>query len=135
LGRRKSMLRMLIQISLVLAIGVLWYGTTAMAFTVRLAPVANAAVSSTIPRAEESDLPTPQFFRIAIGRDGITFGVLRQIPRSPEPAIRFQGVRVSQPEHVPEARHARRLAVTPRLRGAELLLLRGAQMVAERQGE
>ena len=111
----------------------LWFGGTAMAFTLRLGPVSDVDASSAAPVIGETDLPTPQFFRMAIGQGGLTLGVERPSDKYalPEPEIRFEKASAS-PANDHQFQQANNPFRASRLSGVELLLLRKTQMTADR---
>ena len=126
------MYRSTVSITLVTLGMILWLSANVMAFTLRLGPVTQA--EPTVPGTESSDLPTPQLFRLAVGQDGVTLGATHPSEGfgSPDPGIRFRDQSVPQPTQKPVAQQASRPSTISRLSGAELLLLRKTQVVAER---
>ena len=129
------MYRMMIRIMILLNIITLWLGGEAMAFTLRLGSVPGFDVSSALPAPEETDLPTPQLFRVAIGTGGVTLGATHPSEgySTSLPEVRFQKERQAQSATGQESQHVSSASPTPRLSGAELLLLRRVNTVANRQ--
>ncbi len=132
---RALMYRLTVSTMLITLSMLLWLSAHAMAFTLRLGPVADA--DATVPGSESSDLPTPQLFRIKVGQDGVTLGTTHPSEGfgSPKPEIGIREVAVPQPTLKPEARQNSHPPTTYRLSGVELLLLRDTQVVVDRQAE
>jgi hypothetical protein len=129
------MYRMTIQIMILLTIIALWLGGGAMAFTLRFGSVPGSDLSSAMPATEDTDLPTPQFFRVAIGPDGVTLGATHPSEgyNTSLPEVRFREEYQAQSANGQESQHVSSVSPDPRLSGAELLLLRRVHTVADRQ--
>jgi len=124
-----------VRMALVYIITAVWLSGSAMAFTLRLGAVPRSHASSTFPSVEESDLPTPQLFRVAIDTHGVTLDAPHPSEgyTSSQPEIRYQEVQASSPADAPASQHVSIPATQPRLSGAELLVLRHTQVVADGQ--
>jgi hypothetical protein len=122
-------MRRLLQITALCALIVLWSGRSGYAFTLQLGPVPPAV--ETTPSVTATDLPTPQLFRVALDGRGITLGVVPPAVGFQTPRIELyrQDVPVSPPLEPSVVQEAQRQD-SPRLRGAEVMLLRQTEMVA-----
>ena len=130
------MYRPVFTIFLLVVLSLFWcFIRPAIAFTFRLGPVAE--VDTTVPGTEASAPPTPQLFRIAIGQEGVIFGVTPPSEGfgTPEPEISLPEIVAPQSAQVSDGQAADRQLRPHRLSGVELLLLRDTQVVAEHAGE
>lgn len=132
------MSRSFIAIMLIACSTMLLGSRQAMAFTLRFGPVAGA--TPTVPGSEDSDVPTPQLFRVAVNPSGIRLGTLSP-PDSygtSEPALQVQTppiVPITETT-APQQQASQQVEQSPtayRLNGAELLLLRKTSVVADRR--
>ena len=107
----------------------------AMAFAFRLGPIDQ--VDTAMPGAAASDPPTPQLFRMAIGQEGVTLGVIHPYEgfRGSKPEISLPAIAVPQPDQAFERQATDPQTPLHRLSGVELLLLRDTQVVAGQPGE
>lgn len=128
------MYRATIQLLIAMTIAVFWLGGHANAFTLRLGTVSGPEASSGILEVGRNDLPSPQLFRMALSRNGMTLGVVPPSTgyQAPQTEIHYQDVRASQAPVPRAAEQLSALSTTPRLRGTELLLLRQTEVVADR---
>lgn len=123
------MIRRILPITLLCTLVAVWPSAWVQAFTLQLGPLPITA--ETTPGSATSDLPTPQFFRIAFDASGITLGVLPPTLgfQAPVIDISLQDVPVPRPSRPQVARDTRQTGSSP-LRGMEVLLLRQAEMMA-----
>jgi hypothetical protein len=123
-----------IQLFIVLTILTVWLGGNAMAFTFGpgSVPASNAFDDPTVNGA--SDVPTPQLFRVAVSRNGVTLGSTPAIPKETPavPDVRTQDEPPPRIASTPDTHVAQDIQPPRRLSGVELLLLRQTEMVAER---
>ena len=112
----------------------------ATAFTLRFGTVAGA--TPTVPGSADSDLPTPQLFRVAIDPSGATLGTISPIDGygAPEPALQLQKQTVVTVTKTAVAtqqalQQVEKPTTAHRLSGAELLLLRKTSVVADRRAD
>jgi hypothetical protein len=110
----------------------------ATAFTLRFGTVAGA--TPTKPGSEDSDIPTPQLFRVAIDPSGATLGIISPTDGygAPEPALQLQKptvVTVTERAVATQqaSQQVEKSITAHRLSGAELLLLRKTSVVADRR--
>ena len=128
------MYRVTIPLLLAITIAFFWLSRPVNAFTLRLGPVSGPEASSSIPDVGGNELPAPQLLRMAISRNGMTFGVVHPSTgyQAPQTEIHYQDVQVSQAPVPQNSDQLSALATTPRLSGAELLLLRQTEIVVDR---
>ena len=112
----------------------------ATAFTLRFGTIASA--TPTMLSSADSDIPTPQLFRVAIDPSGATLGVISPTDGygAPEPALQLQKQTVVTVTKTAEAtqqasQQVERSTTTHWLSGAELLLLRKTSVVADRRAD
>ena len=112
----------------------------ATAFTLRFGTIASAA--PTLPGSADSDIPTPQLFRIAVDPSGVTLGTISPTDGygTPEPALQLQKrIVVPVTETAVPTQQASQQVEKPtiayQLGGAELLLLRKTSVVADRRAD
>ena len=108
----------------------------ATAFTLRFGTIASAA--PTVPGSEDSDIPTPQLFRVAVDPSGVTLDTISPTDGygTPEPALQLQKrIVVPVTETAVPTQQASQQVEKPtiayQLGGAELLLLRKTSVVAD----
>lgn len=110
----------------------------AAAFTLRVGPVTHTA--PIVPGSENSNIPTPQLFQVAVDTKGATLGTIAPTEGygAPQPALRLRKRTVTPRSETPVAtsqvsQQVDNPATAHRLSGAELLLLRKTSVVAERR--
>ena len=124
------MVRRTIQTLIIAAALALLLAGTATALTFRLGLV--AGTPPPVAAESESDLPTPQLFRVGIGQGGVVWG---GTPHGTVTPTHVQAVHVQDtltPEPLPSqaAQQVHDERVPRRLSGAELLLLRQTEIDA-----
>jgi hypothetical protein len=128
------MVRHILQLTVLCALVACWPVSFGQAFTLQLGPMPPA--ESPMPSVTAADLPTPQLFRVALDSRGLTLGVVPPAVgfQTPKIDIHRQDVPVPQPSSLPVVQESQRRD-SPRLRGAEVMLLRQTEMVASEQSK
>lgn len=134
------MLHPTIVVMLIALSTVLLSSPQATAFTLRFGPVASTA--HTVPGADNSDIPTPQLFRVAVDSGGATFATISPTEGygAPQPALRLRKRNlVPRTETAAATQQAspqvEQSITAQRLSGADLLLLRKTSVVADRRAD
>jgi hypothetical protein len=113
----------------------LWRSASAIAFPLRLAPLAASASPSDLPVRGLADLPTPQFFRFVLASDGLTLALEPWRVVSAETTRLEQTGNPSPPPAAPQTSQVHPAPLHRYLSGVETLLLRQTQSVGARQSD
>ena len=108
----------------------------ATAFTLRFGTIASA--TPTVPGSEDSDIPTPQLFRVAVDPSGVTLGTISPTDGygTQEPSLQLRKrivVPITETAMPMQqaSQHVEKTTIAYQLSGAELLLLQKTSVVAD----
>jgi hypothetical protein len=113
------------------------FGDDAAAFTVQFGRIPASEERDSARATTGADIPTPQMFGVRLGPGGMTLGPMLRSPEDTDtaPAVRFQPRPEPQPDDAHQTPQARTTTAPRHLSDVEVLLLRQADTVADRQRE